>query len=69
MRGDIGTKGVEGVAVSTYESARDRAEMDSDEGIQGPDDEYKEERSPDNGKRACYLVSTYESAKNEVKLC
>ena len=41
-RGEIGTKGVDGVVVHEYENICDGVEVDSNKGIRGPDDETEE---------------------------
>ena len=53
-RGEIETRGVEGVVVCEAENICDEAEVDSNKGIRGPDNDSEERSSPDDeGERVC----------------
>ena len=53
-KGEMETKGVDGVVVCEAKNTCDEVEVDSNEGIRGPDNDSEERSSPDDeGERVC----------------
>ena len=67
-RGEIGTKGVDGVVVREYENICDGVEVDSNEGIRGPDDETEETCGADKEEeRVCDMFKMSETLDEGYK--